>query len=106
MHMQVKHALGQNTACVMLTPMGFLRQRLPQMSLLLPLQFPDAVAPYLHFGNTMQQRFPGTFFRFPLRFDAPSPFHVSAYVDIELSLCPACISSLLEGFLFALLLCS
>lgn len=31
-------------------------------------RFPDAVAPYCHFGCDVRQRFPGTFFRFPLRY--------------------------------------
>ena len=48
------------------------------------LQFPDSVAPYMHFGNTMQRHFPGTFFRFPLRYGAPSPFHVVAYLPRHL----------------------
>nr|XP_043609454.1 sacsin [Erigeron canadensis] len=30
-------------------------------------QFPDQFAPFLHFGCDMQQSFPGTLFRFPLR---------------------------------------
>lgn len=33
----------------------------------LAAQFPDAVAPYCHFGCDARRRFPGTFFRFPLR---------------------------------------
>eukprot|EP00878_Enallax_costatus_P018109 GHUV01019053.1.p1 GENE.GHUV01019053.1~~GHUV01019053.1.p1 ORF type:complete len:1075 (+),score=289.48 GHUV01019053.1:149-3226(+) len=30
-------------------------------------QFPDAFAPYMHFGCTMEGTYPGTLFRFPLR---------------------------------------
>jgi sacsin len=33
----------------------------------LATRFPDAVAPYCHFGCDVRRRFPGTFFRFPLR---------------------------------------
>jgi hypothetical protein len=32
-------------------------------------QFPDAAAPYLHFGCSLAEHFPGTLFRFPLRSD-------------------------------------
>lgn len=30
-------------------------------------QFPDQFQPYLNFGCTLRERFPGTLFRFPLR---------------------------------------
>ncbi len=30
-------------------------------------QFPDAFTPYLHFGCDLRHSFPGTLFRFPLR---------------------------------------
>lgn len=34
----------------------------------LAARFPDAAAPYCHFGCDVRHRFPGTFFRFPLRY--------------------------------------
>jgi hypothetical protein len=37
-------------------------------------QFPDAAAPYLHFGCTLSERFDGTLFRFPLRWLAATGF--------------------------------
>ena len=30
-------------------------------------RFPDTTAPFLHFGCTMREHYPGTLFRFPLR---------------------------------------
>ena len=53
-------------------------------------KFPDTTAPFLHFGCTMRERYPGTLFRFPLR----SALYVSCQlkcftspIDTELCIC-------------------
>lgn len=45
-------------------------------------QFPDAAAPFMQFGCDLQQRFNGTLFRFPLRYDR-------RWFNTQLSVCSA-----------------
>lgn len=57
-------------------------------------QFPDAFRPYLHFGCTLQQRYSGTLFRFPLRSQ-----QAAAVSEIKGSECTVdSVLQLFEGF--------